>query len=271
MRLMSVTIVLAIAVWFPSVSARAAGPPSGPLTECPADAVVSGTTCMDRYEASVWRVPDPATINKVLVVKIRSGAATAAALTAGGATQLGLTAADYAPCAKSGQNCTDDVYAVSLPGVIPSSNITWFQAQQACANAGKRLPTNAEWQAAAAGTPDPGPDDGATLCNTASGRRLPTGSRSRCVSADGAFDMVGNALEWVAEWMPRSTTCGSWSAGISPTGDSECLLGAATTGEPGALFRGGDFETEASSGPFAVEADASPASGGTGTGFRCAR
>src|SRR5256885_10575002 len=30
---------------------------------------------------------------------------------------------------------------------------TYFQAQQALANSGKRLPTNAEWQAAVAGTP----------------------------------------------------------------------------------------------------------------------
>ena len=89
-------------------------------------------------------------------------------LTAGGATQLGTSGDDYAPCADSGQNCTDDIYAVSLPGVTPSAFITWFQAQQACTNAGKRLPTNAEWQAAVAGTPDPGPDDGTTDCNTAS-------------------------------------------------------------------------------------------------------
>ena len=67
---------------------------------------------------------------------------------------------DYAPCADNGQNCADDIFAVSLAGVTPSARITWFQAQAACANAGKRLPTNAEWQVAVAGTPDPGPDNG---------------------------------------------------------------------------------------------------------------
>jgi len=50
---------------------------------------------------------------------------------------------DYAPCTKNGQNCVNDIYAVSLPSEIPSSHITWFQAQEACANAGKRLPTSA--------------------------------------------------------------------------------------------------------------------------------
>ena len=60
-------------------------------------------------------------------------------LTAGGATQLGTMSADYAPCTAAGQSCANDSYAVSLPSVIPSARITWFQAQEACANAGKRL------------------------------------------------------------------------------------------------------------------------------------
>jgi hypothetical protein len=44
-------------------AAGTAGPPSGPLTKCLVDAVVSGSTCMDKYEASVWRVPNPTTVN----------------------------------------------------------------------------------------------------------------------------------------------------------------------------------------------------------------
>ena len=39
----------------------------------PALAVVSGTVCMDKYEASVWRVPDPAGANKGLVKRIQTG------------------------------------------------------------------------------------------------------------------------------------------------------------------------------------------------------
>src|SRR5262249_46574819 len=129
-----------------------------PLTRCAPDAVVSGTVCMDKYEASVWRVPNATTTNRALVLKIQQGKATVALLTAGGATQLGVSGNNYAPCAASGQNCTNDIYAVSVPGVIPSASITWFQAQQGCTNASKRLPSNAEWQAAVAGTPDPGGD-----------------------------------------------------------------------------------------------------------------
>jgi formylglycine-generating enzyme required for sulfatase activity len=248
-----------------------------PLKKCAPDAVVSGTVCMDKYEASVWRVPGATTINKSLVAKIQQGKATAADLAAGGATQLGIGFTDdYAPCADSGQNCADDIYAVSLPGVLPSANITWFQAQAACKNARKRLPSNAEWQAAVIGTPDPGGDNGTTDCNTASvGLAVNTGSRSSCVSADGAFDMVGNLYEWLADWVPRSTACGTWSAGVSPTGDDQCLAGAATTGEPGALVRGGNFiggfGGGKSAGPFQVNGFNEPSGSNGGFGFRCAR
>jgi formylglycine-generating enzyme required for sulfatase activity len=88
------------------------------------------------------------------VRKIQLGRATRADLTAGEATQLGTASDDYAPCTDNGQNCANDIYAVSVPSEIPSANITWFQAQEACANAGKRLPTNAEWQVGVNGTPD---------------------------------------------------------------------------------------------------------------------
>ncbi len=252
-------------------AAGAADPPGRPLTTCPADAVVSGTGCMDKYEASVWRVPNPTTLNSDLVRKIKSGVATVADLAAGGATRLGTGGGgnEYAPCVKSGQNCANDIYAVSLPGVTPSAVITWFQAQQACTNAGKRLPSSAEWQAAATGTPAPGSDNGTTDCNTSSTRAaVPTGSRSRCVSSRGAFDMVGNLYEWVAEWVPRSTTCVLWSAGIGPTSD-QCLADAATTGEPGALLRGGDFAR--TSGPLSVYGIVGPSRLFVSTGFRCVR
>jgi hypothetical protein len=246
-----------------------------PLTKCAPDAVVSGTVCMDKFEASVWRVLSPTTTNKVLVKKIQQGKATLADLAKGGA-QLGTTSDNYAPCSDSGQNCADDIYAVSVAGVTPSSRMTWFQAQVACENARKRLPSNAEWQAGVIGTPDPGgpaPDNGTTDCNTASAfTAVTTGSRSSCKSARGAFDMVGNLIEWVADWVPRSTGgCGTWSAGVSPTIDAQCLVGAATTGEPGALLRGGGFGNGATAGPLTVDGFVGPSDAYGSVGFRCAR
>jgi formylglycine-generating enzyme required for sulfatase activity len=246
---------------------------AGPLVRCAPDAVVSGNACIDKYEASVWRIPAATTTNRALVLKIQTGKATAAALAAAGATQLGQRPPDdYAPCSDNGQTCANDIFAVSLPGVTPSSTITWFQAQAACQNARKRLPSNAEWQAAVAGTPDPGPDDGVDDCNTASAfKALATGSRSRCVSSAGAFDMVGNLYEWVADWVPRATACGAWSPGMSPTGDDQCLAGAETTGEPAALLRGGDFNDNALAGPLAILASNPPSNPSFTIGFRCIR
>jgi len=273
MRQVSLGITGAAALALVAGAAGAAGPPSAPVSRCAADAVVSGAGCMDKYEASVWRVPEPLGANSILVRRIQQGKATVALLAAGGATQLGVrNRDDYAPCADSGQNCTDDVYAASLPGVPPSVAITWFQAQAACENAGKRLPSNAEWQAAVAGTPDPGGDDGTTECNTASAfKAIATGSRPACVSARGAFDMVGNVYEWVADWVPGSTTCGSWSPGVSPTDDDQCLAGPGVTGEPSALLRGGSFFSGALAGPLAV-IGSNPVSGpNVSIGFRCAR
>jgi len=271
MRQLSGAMMVSAAMVLLASTAGAQG--AKPLTKCAPDAVVAGTVCMDKFEASVWRVPNPATANKGLVKKIQQGKAKVADLAKGGATQLGIGfTVDYAPCAGSGQNCTDDIYAVSLAGVMPSASATWFQSQAACENARKRLPSNAEWQAAVAGTPDPGPDNGSTDCNTLSAfTAVTTGSRSSCVSADGTYDMVGNLYEWVADWVPRSTACGSWSPGVSPTDDQQCLASTATTGEPGALLRGGYFGGGHEAGPLAVVGYDEPSLAGTDIGFRCAR
>jgi len=250
-------------------TALAAGPPSGPLKKCPPDSVVSGTVCMDKYEASVWRIPDPTGVNKKLVSKVQKGTAKLADLQAAGATQLGTASDNYAPCTDNGQTSCSDIFAVSLPGVTPARYITWFQAQQACKNSRKRLPSNAEWQAAVAGTPDPGFDNGTTDCNTDNTFAVATGSRSSCVSTDGAFDMVGNLFEWVADWVPLSTACPGWG-GFS--NDFMCLSGASTTGNgPGALLRGGHFDLGPVAGPLTVDGSFPPSASSFYVGFRCAR
>ena len=238
---------------------------------CPADSVAAGTVCLDRYEASVWRVPNATTINAGLVARIQHGSATAADLAAGGATQLGTVTDDYAPCADTGANCANDNYAVSLASVTPSSSITWFQAQEACANSGKRLPTSAEWQVGANGTPDAGPDNGTTDCNTASDSLPVTGVRASCVSARGAFDMVGGVAEWVTDWVAAPTACTRWG-GFSD--DEMCLLGASeTTNAPGAFTRGGAWASVGGTkaGPLAVHPFLPTRSNAAFIGFRCAR
>lgn len=241
---------------------------AGAARPCAPDAVPAGAVCLDRYEATVWRVPQPTTTNAPLVRKIQLGIATLVDLESDGATQLGVGGDDYAPCTDDGQSCAGDVYAVSLPSEIPSAHITWFQAQEACASSGKRLPTSAEWQVGANGTPDPGPDNRTTDCNTASQSVVRTGSRAACISARGAFDMVGNFEEWVADWEPLSTGCTSWGGSSN---DRMCLSGANTAaGGPGALTRGGSLIDGPGAGPLAVVGARRPSNSNGFTGFRCA-
>lgn len=234
-----IVVLVALVGMFTALQPRAAS------AICADDAVAVGHLCVDKYEASVWSKPP-----------------------GGGdrGTQFGVTGDDY-PCANNGQDC-DQIYAASLAGVLPSAYATWFQAQQACANAGKRLLTNVEWQTAVQGTPD-GPADGSGLdCHAAiMERAVLTGLRSKCKSIYGAYDMVGNIGEWVADWSPKATACPGWG---DISDDQHCLAGAGDTSDgPGALFRGGtgfaDF-----AGPLAI-GTISPRVAGDNFGFRCAR
>jgi len=241
--------------------------PAGAKT-CPPDSVLVANFCVDTYEASVWEVPAG---NSILIKKIKKGTATRANLRAEG-TQRGVGTDGYS-CEDTGNDCST-IYAVSIAGVKPSASITWFQAQQACLNAGKRLLTNAEWQGAAAGTPDPGKDNGSTDCNITddgwpANDPVNTGSRTNCVSRWGVFDMVGNVMEWVADWMPLSTGC--INVLFSKTGDEACVGGMSTTRGPSALLRGGDFSRGTGSGVFAVNALDPPSDPYFFIGFRCAR
>jgi formylglycine-generating enzyme required for sulfatase activity len=177
-----------------------------------------------------------------------------------GGTQYGISG-DNLPCKKNGQNCSN-IYARSVAGVTPARFITYFQAQQALANSGKRLPTNAEWQAAVAGTPD------SDACNVSTGAVQNTGANAGCVSRFGANDMVGSLWEWVGDWDEEADGCVTNTIGSDVTcyGDS-----APPTRLPGALLRGGYFGAGTRAGPFAVDAGVQPNVFRRAIGFRGAR
>lgn len=239
------------------------GASSFPIT-CPPDSVPVGTTCVDKYEASVWQIPSG---SSALIDKVKSGTVTLADLQAGGGVQRGAIADDYA-CNDNGNDCTDH-YAVSVLGFTPSARVTWFQAQQFCRAAGKRLLTNAEWQTAAAGTPDGDP------CIVFALSVGPTGIFN-CVSHAGVYDMVGNVWEWVADWTPTATSC---STSLFGTYDANCMAIDPAYGVrfgPAALIRGGGFLSGPSAGVFALLAFTSPSWWESPPlqepiGFRCAR
>jgi hypothetical protein len=124
------------------------------------------------------------------------------------------------------------VRAVSIEGAVPQGYITGEQARAACQRAGKRLCTSDEWLRACRGSADnifpygdsrdPGVCNDARsehpavdyfdtnedwiwseLGNACIGQQDDTvahsGSHTGCVSEDGAYDMMGNVHEWVAD------------------------------------------------------------------------
>ncbi len=289
---------------YTAVCLVAAVPAGAGASKCPPDSVKVGTVCVDLYEASVWQI-DPIA-NASLVTKVQAGKATLADLRGGLGTvnnpssPKGILLSPASSCVpsypqifppdgnwlpvlmvKPGGGFVESnppspgVYALSLPGVEPSTCITWFQANQACQLSGKHLLTNVEWQGAAAGTPDPGTDNGTTDCAISSGV-VKTGSRATCKSSWGVFDMVGNVEEWVGDWADRANVgCTDWTSqtGI-PGNDRSCFGGdgvGAANQLPAALARGGGFSAGTNAGVFDVDARNDPSFSAPRRGFRCAR
>ena len=91
----------------------------------------------------------------------------------------------------------------------PAMAINWFNAQRYCQWAGKRLPTENEWEAAARGTsenPFPWGDQWlegfANIQGDQDGflNAAPPGSFPKGASPSGALDMIGNVWEWTSDW-----------------------------------------------------------------------
>ncbi len=179
--------------------------------QCPPDSVLSKDLCMDRYEASLWEIP-AARVD--LVCKVIEGTATLADLTSPDVRQVGFTGAPFGHAPVPGWflaegGYTTPLYAAAVPGVLPSTYVSAYQAWAACGFSAKRLPTSGEWIAAATGTRARATGDTSRDCNIragpiSAGAPVKTGSRSACVSSVGAFDMVGNVSEWTMDGHSRT-------------------------------------------------------------------
>jgi len=108
--------------------------------------------------------------------------------------------------------CIDRFEYPNELGVLPLVEVSWAEARERCAVAGKRLCSSDEWERACRGpgatryaygdafdrdrcnTPLPADGPGADDIPYAT-----AGARPTCVSAEGAFDLNGNVSEWVAD------------------------------------------------------------------------
>jgi formylglycine-generating enzyme required for sulfatase activity len=247
--------------------------------------VESGSTCIDKYEASIYKSNDARCVAALKLASETGDEPPACAV------QVAISGVDYtdAQCKFNGGGCKN-LFAFSKLGVIPARSVNYFIAAAACRNSVKRLPSNAEWQAAALGTPDPWPQNSdpqyvpAKLCNLNGPSATLTGSRSQCKSDVEAYDMVGNVIEFVADWGPLATTGTNWDVFLPGFGGDVSNMGGAPNGAsyglPGTTLRGGSFAQTPNSGGtgqragvYAIDQNGAPNSIGdaTGAGFRCAR
>ncbi len=124
----------------------------------------------------------------------------------------------------------------------PVTQVTWFDANVYCQWAGRKLPTEAEWERAARGDDMrtfPWGDEPPNAANTNSGNTVGdtsrVGSYAEGASPFGALDMSGNVWEWVADYYDANYYASSPTE--NPGGPADDSAGSHMR-----VIRGGSFQ-----------------------------
>jgi formylglycine-generating enzyme required for sulfatase activity len=178
-----------------------------------------------------------------------------------------VTQAAYAACVDHDECDAPSSFDPGVEPDVPVTGVSWYDAEDYCDWIGRRLPTEAEWEAAARGE---------------SGRTYPWGfddpdcdlahydvcSPSRTIAAGdpdgdetpaGVRGLAGNVSEWVADWYQSDYY------GESPTDDP---TGPDDGGER--VIRGASYDDEESDLPAWMRHQDPPGELDVEVGFRCA-
>jgi eukaryotic-like serine/threonine-protein kinase len=183
-----------------------------------------------------------------------------------------VTVEAYGACVQAGTCSSPDTGESCNWNVMghekhPVNCVSWLDAQNYCAWAGKTLPTEAEWEKAARGSDGRRyPWGNATLTCARANYLAPcvrateaVGNHPCGASPYGALDMGGNVWEWVADWFDPSYYS------YSPSNDPPGSPSGSTRGTRGGSWDDGSRWVAASARDWA-----DPSLRSSAYGFRCA-